>query len=236
MNLATTTITLPPIALRSRCAICQLWHADPALFDDLNEKLLGGFGQTKLLAWLKTKGFRTNQTSLSRHKNKHLQPYFNDAIEILQTARAIATTTGGMENITLAGVILRVLAAKVHDAVSDITPGNIGKLDTLDLMKMATKLAEAIAMADRTAADSALKAEELELRKLRLAKSKEELAALAVDWLRKELAGRPDLVEHLREQLALPVPAGAESEPDSSVAPPPQNDKPKARPRKKAHA
>jgi len=206
-NLVTTTISLPPIRLSSRCAICGIWETKPALFDEINEKLLGGVGQTKIVAWLRAKHkFRTNQNSLSRHLNRHLMPYFEDALLIERTALAIAQATGSQSTMSLAGVILRILASKIHDALGGLDLKRIKNLDPLDLMKAATALASTIAYADRAASDSALKAEELELRKLRLAKSKEELAALAVDWLRKQLAGRPDLVEHLRAQLALPEP------------------------------
>lgn len=203
-NLAQTTITLPPITLRSRCQVCQLYHKDPALFDALNEKLLGGVPYKTIIAWLQRKGVKVVQSSLWRHREKHLLPHFQDALLIERTATALAHATAGQENITIAGVVLRILASKIHEALSSLSIEDIQKLDALDLIKASTQLAQTIAYADRTAADSALKAEELELKKLRLAKSKEELAALAVEWLRKELVGRPDLLQHMREQLALP--------------------------------
>lgn len=207
-NLTRTTVTLPPITLRSRCGICQLFHTDPKLFDELNEKLLGGVPYKTIIAWLKQRKVRVVQSSLWRHREKHLLPAFRDALEIERYASAFAHATAGQDNITIASVLLRVLAAKIFDALPGVSLRDIGKVETLKLLHATIQLAQTIAYADRTAADSALKAEELELKKLRLAKSKEELATLAVEWLRKELGERPDLVEHLREQLALPAAKG----------------------------
>jgi len=227
-NLARTTVVLPPITLRSRCGICQLFHTHPALFDALNEKLLGGVAYKHIISWLHKAGIRVVQSSLWRHREKHLLPFFRDALEIERHAAAFSAATAGQDNITIAGVLLRVLAAKVVEALPNLSLTKLKEIEALKLIHATIELAQTIAYADRTAADSALKAEELELKKLRLAKSKEELAAVAVDWLRKELAGRPDLVEHLRDQLALP--SAIESAPEAAAAAIPA---PKPKPRAK---
>ena len=100
MNIASTTVTLPPFLLVSKCSLCRLFHEDRELFDEINSALIGGVRQCDVIALARKRGQVFGQSSMSKHLAKHLRPHISGALMLQAQAKAFAEATSDKSNLS----------------------------------------------------------------------------------------------------------------------------------------
>jgi len=207
VSVMTTEVQVPIFPLRSQCSICKLYREDPDLFEEVTRRLLTGVEQKKIVAWLAKKGKRVTNKSLSRHYNRHMLPYFQEALEVERRLRAEFLALGHEGAATIASALARSLAMRALSIVNDIDFEKLAKDAKPDFLRELNNLARTIAQIDNHAADAQLKEKLVQLRALELDYKAGNLDRVAARWVLMRLKDRRQVALQVIELLDLPMPS-----------------------------
>jgi len=198
------TFELPPFQLSTRCSLCNLWNTNRDLFHQLTEMIICGTQARILREFLYERGVRVHDTTIYVHKNKHVYPDLQRALQVENQVRAMGRMAGALAPLDSAQFLLRTLVAKLMPVVENLSVTNLGELKDPKIEKVISKcsqLAQALSFSQKCAADIAVKQQQLFIQRISAAKARGELIDAALDYLEATLEKRPDLIEAVREAL-----------------------------------
>jgi hypothetical protein len=99
----------------------------------------------EIIDWASARGLQISAGALSRHRNNHLAPALQAALETEQMVSAISAATG--KKLSLHSAVINIIAAKIIRQLEDV---DVSSVDTAKLLTIATKAAEVAGKLERT--------------------------------------------------------------------------------------
>ncbi len=201
-----TTVEVPLFPLEHRCKVCLLAHTHPEVFDELTRRLLNAQKRSTILTWLKRQGITLTERGLSRHYQRHMLPYYKEALEVERRLRAEMATIGTEGSATIASALARSLAMRALTAATLIDFEALAKEADPKLIRELSGLARTIAQIDALAADARLKEKLVQLRAIEVDLKGNRLDEAAARWILMRLQERPAVARQVLDLLGLPTP------------------------------
>ncbi len=204
-----TEVLVPLFPLQHRCKVCRLAQSHPEISDELTRRLLEARKRKDIVSWLKRNGISINEKGLSRHYQRHMLPYFREALEVERRLRAEMNVLDGDTSASIASALARTLAMRGLTAASAIDMDALAENADPDTLRELANLAKVVAQIDSMAADRRLKEKLVQIRQIELELKSGNLEKAAVRWLMLRLQDRPAVARQVIEMLDLPMPIAA---------------------------
>jgi hypothetical protein len=202
-----TEISLPIFPLEHRCSICQIYHQDAVVFEELTHRLLLAHKRPEIMEWLKSAGFPTSERALYRHYSRHVRPYVSEVLVAERRVRAQIKALEGMPQEEIASALSRSLASQALVAMQAINlSGLLSRATDADeatgIVIALTKLSKSLADIEHTRAQIDLNTQLVELRKLEVEQKIGALDQRSIRQIEAALREYPDLARQVRNALA----------------------------------
>jgi len=196
------TISVPRFPLQQRCKVCRVQGTHPEVFDELTARLLTAEPRKHLVIWLAKQGVKLSLQGLSMHYQRHLLPYWGEALEVQRRLEIEAERLGQVDSGSIASALALSLAMRGFDAVHEINFAKLGRNANPKLIDSLSRLAETIAKVSSLQTDARLKQEMLKLRQLELIRKSGDLDQVAGAIIEQALRDHPALAQQVKDALA----------------------------------
>lgn len=134
----------------ARCKICNSTQRDP-----IDERLLGNelkddgtrFKLEEIVLWAEENGLETSISALSRHRNNHLNPAIQQALETERVIEAISAATG--RKLSLPRALANALISKVLRLVDTLDWENLDSDQIVKLLDKGLRAGEVLSRLER---------------------------------------------------------------------------------------
>jgi predicted outer membrane protein len=197
-----TEVLLPIFPLEHRCSICAIYHRDPALFEELSQRLLLAHPRAEILAWLKQRRQRVTERALYRHYSKHVRPYISQVLEAERRVRAQIKALAGESQADIGAALSHGLSAQMLTALASInlpallaTATDAG--EATGIVIAMTKLSDVLAKVEQAQAQIRLSEQLVELRRLEVLVKRGRAQEIAKAYIEAVLHSHPEIAEQV---------------------------------------
>jgi len=192
-----------PFPHEPRCAVCRLAHLDKEAHDHVTEMLCEGHPRRAVLAYLRKRGLKADEKSLSRHYRRHMLPWWREALYAEARIRAVMEETAGESPATIASAGARSVVMGLMETIQTINYELLAKDADAKLIAAIARACKGVAEIDRLAAQTRLAEKMLDLRKLEFEEKALADRARLLALLTRELKGHPDALRAVKSALTV---------------------------------